>query len=98
MGQLMPLLFPICAAEPLKHFPNAYIEVAEFDCLRDEGIAFAERLRSDGVFTELHKVKGACHGFEAALESRIAEKSMQRRIHWLLMKRNYSVEGWGNLR
>ncbi len=70
-------------AESLQHFPNAYIEVAEFDCLRDEGIAFAERLRSEGVFTELHEVKGACHGFETALESRIVEECVQRRIRWV---------------
>jgi len=70
-------------AESLEHFPNAYLEVAEFDSLRDEGIAFAERLRSEGVQAELHEVKGACHGFEAALESRILEEAMLRRIHWL---------------
>lgn len=70
-------------AESLEHFPNVYMEVAEFDSLRDEGIAFAERLRSEGVFTELHEVKGACHGFEAALESRILEESIQRRIRWI---------------
>ncbi len=70
-------------AGSLEHFPNTYIEVAEFDCLRDEGVAFAERLRSEGVFTELHEVKGACHGFEAALDSRIVKESMERRIHWL---------------
>ena len=70
-------------AESLEHFPDTYIEVAEFDSLRDEGIAFAERLRLEGVFTELHEVKGACHGFETALESRIVEKSMQRRIQWI---------------
>lgn len=70
-------------AESLEHFPNTYIEVAEFDCLRDEGIVLAERLRAEGVFTEFHEVKGACHGFEAALESRIVEESMQRRIHWI---------------
>lgn len=67
-------------AESLEHFPNVYIEVAEFDCFRDEGIAFAERLRSEGVFAELHEVKGACHKFETALESRIVEKTMQRII------------------
>lgn len=70
-------------AKSLEHFPNTYIEVAEFDSLRDEGIAFAERLQSEGVFTELYEVKGACHGFETALGSRIVEESMQRRIHWM---------------
>lgn len=70
-------------AESLEHFPNVYMEVAEFDCLRDEGIAFAERLRAEGVFTELYEVKGACHGYETVLESRIVEKAMQRRIQWI---------------
>ena len=67
----------------MEHFPNVYVEVAEFDSLRDEGIAFAERLRSEGILTELHEVKGACHGFETALESRIVEKAIQRRIQWI---------------
>jgi len=70
-------------AESLEHFPSTYMEVAEFDSLRDEGIAFANRLQSEGVFTEFHEVKGACHGFEAALESRMVEESMQRRIQWI---------------
>ncbi|MBD5555204.1 MAG: alpha/beta hydrolase [Roseburia sp.] len=42
-------------AESLEHFPNVYIEVAEFDSLRDEGIAFAERLRSEGVLQSFMK-------------------------------------------
>ncbi|MCM1155369.1 MAG: alpha/beta hydrolase [Roseburia sp.] len=70
-------------AGSLEHFPDAYIEVAEFDSLRDEGIAFAQRLRSEGVPVELHEVKGACHGFETALASKIVEKAMQRRIQWI---------------
>ena len=70
-------------AESLEHFPNVYMEVAEFDCLRDEGIAFAERLRAEGVFTELYEVKGACHGYETVLESRIVRESIQRRIRWI---------------
>ncbi len=28
----------------LKNFPKTYVEVAEFDCLHDEGIAFAKKL------------------------------------------------------
>ncbi len=42
-------------AESLEHFPNVYMEVAEFDCLRDEGIAFAERLRAEGVLQSFMK-------------------------------------------
>lgn len=70
-------------AKSLEHFPNTYIEVAEFDCLRDEGIAFADRLQSEGVVTEIYEVKGACHGFETALESRIVSEAVDRRIRWI---------------
>ena len=36
-------------AESLEGLPPAYIEKAEFDCLRDGGILYAERLRQFGV-------------------------------------------------
>ena len=67
----------------LKHFPKTYVEVAEFDCLHDEGIAFAEKLQAEGISVELHEVKGACHGFEAAMESTIVMDSVNRRIKWI---------------
>lgn len=70
-------------AESLKDFPETYIEVAEFDSLRDEGIAFAKKLEDEKISVELHEVKGACHGFETALESEMVERAMQRRIKWL---------------
>lgn len=70
-------------AASLEGFPKTYIEVAEFDCLHDEGAAFAEKLRSEGVSVELHEVKGACHGFEAATESTIVTDSINRRIKWI---------------
>lgn len=61
-------------AESLKHFPNVYMGVAEFDCLHDEGIAFAGRLRAEGISTELHEAKGAYHGDETALGSKLEVK------------------------
>ena len=73
---------PLEAASP-EGFPKTYIEVAEFDCLHDEGAAFAEKLRSEGVSVELHEVKGACHGFEAVTESTIVTDSINRRIKWI---------------
>lgn len=70
-------------AGSLGHFPKTYVEVAEFDCLHDEGVAFAEKLQSEGIVVELHEVKGACHGFEAATESKIVADSVNRRIQWI---------------
>lgn len=70
-------------AGSLGHFPKTYIEVAEFDCLHDEGVAFAEKLQSEGIAVELHEVKGACHGFEVAMESTIVADSLNRRIKWI---------------
>ena len=33
----------------MEGLPPAYVETAEFDCLRDGGILYAERLREFGV-------------------------------------------------
>ncbi len=67
----------------LDFFPDTYIEVAEFDCLKDEGIRFAEKLISENVSAEYHVVKGACHGFEAAMTSSILGVCIKRRIEWI---------------
>ena len=60
----------------LDFFPKTYVEVAEFDCLHDEGIAFAKTLISEGVETEYYSVHGTCHGFEAATRSSILNECM----------------------
>lgn len=70
-------------AASLKHFPKTYVEVAEFDCLHDEGIAFVEKLQSEDIPVELHEVKSACHSFEAEMESKIVLDSINRRIYWI---------------
>lgn len=49
-------------ATDLSGLPPAYLSVCEFDPLRDEGIAYAQRLVQDGVPTELHLYPGAFHG------------------------------------
>lgn len=74
----------------LDFFPKTYVEVAEFDCLHDEGIAFAKTLISEGVEAEYYSVHGTCHGFEAATRSSILNECMKRRIEW--MKNVYMIK------
>ena len=53
-----PLLAPDLAG-----LPGTTIVVPEFDPLRDEGLAYADRLRAAGVDVQVHRVPGALHGF-----------------------------------
>ncbi len=73
-------------------FPPAYIEVAEFDALRDEGVILCEKLRAQGIPAEIHEVKGACHGFETAIKSNLLKTCVERRINWLRRTLNHADE------
>lgn len=64
-------------AADLTGLPPAYVSVAEFDPLRDEGLDYAQRLIRAGVPTELHFFPGTFHG--SALMFPDAEVS--RRMH-----------------
>lgn len=70
-------------AKSLKNFPPIYMEVAEFDCLHDEGVYLYEKIKATGVATELHEIKGGCHGYETATNSLLVRTCMDLRIAWM---------------
>ena len=76
-------------ATSLENVPDSYIEVSEYDCLRDEGVRFAEALQRSGVGVELHRTRGTVHGFDIAQNSETVHRSVARRIEAL--KRGFRI-------
>ncbi len=69
--------------ENLQNASPAYVEMQEFDILRDEGAAFAQRLQDAGVPTESHLISGSYHGFDEELDSPLVQQVLKQRVEWL---------------
>ena len=67
-------------AKDLSGLPPAYIETAEFDCLHDEGILYAERLKESGNKVTLRNTKGTPHGYDCIPNAHITRTCMKLRI------------------
>jgi acetyl esterase/lipase len=61
-------------ADDLSGLPPAYVDVCEFDPLRDEGISYAQRLVQAGVHTELHLYPGTFHGSSLIAGAAVAQR------------------------
>jgi acetyl esterase/lipase len=64
----------------LKGLPPTYIETAEFDCLRDEGLLYAQKLTDSNIKVELNQTKGTIHAYDIIEKSSITQDSIQRRV------------------
>lgn len=55
-------------AKDLSNLPQALVITAECDVLRDEGLAYAKRLRDEGVNVDSICEKGLVHGYFTNME------------------------------
>ena len=51
----------------LAGLPPAFISCSELDPLRDEALAYADRLKAAGVPTEVRRYPRTCHGFDSMI-------------------------------
>ena len=69
--------------DDLSFLPMAYIETAEFDCLRDDGINYADRLQKSGIRTRLYNTVGTMHGFDFITSSPVVQECVNKRVEFL---------------
>lgn len=70
-------------ADSFAGLPPAYIETAEFDCLYDDGILYAEKLRAAGVEVVLNETKGTMHGFDIVQKAPTTKSALEARIRFM---------------
>ena len=92
LGRTDELSLPLEYAAPmeaadLSDLPPTYIETAEFDCLHDEALIFADRLKATGVPVTTNPTVGTVHGYDIVdcVESQIA---VATRV-WFMQERFY---------
>lgn len=67
-------------APSFQNLPNGYIEVAEYDCLRDEGLLYGELLQKAGSEITIHQSWRTIHGFELNEHSKIVQDCVEKRV------------------
>ena len=63
--------------------PPAYIEVAEFDCLHDDGVLYAKLLQAGGIPVEFHEAKGTMHGFDTVFNAPTSQAMLKKRTAYI---------------
>lgn len=75
----LPWLIPM-RSEDLHDLPEAYMEPQQIDVLRDEALAYAQRLSAAGVPVEQNLIPGSYHGFDSDLSSPLVQRVLKQRI------------------
>ncbi len=70
-------------AESFDYLPPAYIETAEFDCLHDDGILYAELLKNAGADVVLNETNGTMHGFDIVQKAPTTKQALSSRIEYM---------------
>ena len=78
----------ICYASPMlakdfSNLPPAYVEVAEFDCLHDEAINYAQAMLSSGVEVEVLDTEGTMHAFDGTMDAPTAIMAINKRMEFM---------------
>jgi len=72
-------------ATSLNGFPRTYVQVAELDPLRDEGLAFANGLVVAEVPTDLRMWAGTCHVFDQVVpNAEVSRRSIADQVEFIL--------------
>ena len=68
------------AQEYFRGFPPTYVEASEIDILRDQDLAYAEKMRAAGVEVQSETIPGAYHGFDSEINSPLVQRILTRRV------------------
>ncbi len=67
----------------MEGLPPAYVETCEFDCLHDEGLAYARALEAAGVDVDLNETHRTVHGYDFILGCDLTRDAIARRCAFL---------------
>ncbi|CAA0123508.1 Carboxylesterase NlhH [Halioglobus japonicus] len=67
----------------LRDLPLSYVETAEFDPLRDEGLNYIAALQAENTEVVTNETRQTVHGYDGNAKSSIAKQSMLERVEFL---------------
>lgn len=76
---------PIEAAS-LSGLPDSYMETAEFDCLRDEGLEYGRKLEAEGVDVHFYHTNGTMHAFDSVRNAPTTRAAITERVEYIKNK------------